>query len=760
MYSLDGSQPPPSAYGPAGMYGGPPNPAAYGGFPDPSGRAPFDEYALAAAAAYAAESAPRGRYDPTGYEAPAAAYDPMGYGAPAIAAYDQLYAGQAAAMQQRPPARDGPPQRGAERDGGFGGKGFGAQPGYGGFDPMAQMGVEPRGQFGGGGFGGGSNGPKGGKGHDSHQGKGGGHGGGFNGFGDQKGGHQGNFHGHGQGFGHQGHGHGHGHQGHGHGHQGHQAQAHGHWGPGHNNFGSVTEYGERNFSHYQGPQYAYNAEEDDWEDATDLTEAKVTGTGEIPSAVTTFDACDFPTATVQAMLKAGFTAPTAIQAYCWPVAAAGRDIIGVAKTGSGKTLAFVLPAFSKMLRDKIEPLKKGGPPMLVMAPTRELANQIKVEAENFGKPAGMKTACIYGGAPKGPQLSEITRGPHLCVGCPGRLNDFCEAGKLPLKHVTFLVLDEADRMLDMGFEPQIRTIIDRIGKDRQTMMFTATWPKEVRNLAKDFLQEAVHIQVGCMESTSVNSDIVQQVIITRGLLDKSQKLGQIISSLGSGDRVLVFTNTKALCDELSRELRKMRVPSACIHGDRMQRDRDQAIANFKSGRHPILIATDVAARGLDIKGVKMVVNYDPPHNSEDYVHRIGRTGRAGMSGLAITFLDPNETRQAREIMKVFQKAKQEIPEELAQLAGGTGRQRSGKGGRKGGGKGKGGPRKGGYGGDRGGFGDRGDRDNKGGGKGRSYGGGGDRGGDRGGARGGGGGFGASSAPRPAGSRPPIRPSGA
>jgi len=530
----------------------------------------------------------------------------------------------------------------------------------------------------------------------------------------QHGGHQGG-HGH-QDFGYGGHGgHGGGHGGHGHG--GHADHGHGGGYGGHG--GGHQMYGERNYSHYQGAQYQYSPEDDDWHDATDLTEAQVWGSGEIPPAVTTFDECGFPVQTTKAMLGAGFTAPTPIQAYCWPVAAVGRDIIGVAKTGSGKTLAFVLPAFTKMLAERRDPLRQGGPAMLVMAPTRELACQIQTEADRFGRPAGMRTACVYGGAPRGPQLGELRRGAHLCVGCPGRLNDFCEHNQLRLHAVTFLVLDEADRMLDMGFEPQIRTIIERIPEGHQTMMFTATWPREVRNLAKDFLREAVHIQIGCVDSQTVNTDITQQVIITQGLQDKSRHLVEILGGIDQADRVLVFTNTKRLCDDLARDLRRSRMTCNAIHGDREQRERDQALQNFKSGRCPILIATDVAARGLDIKGVKMVINYDPPNNSEDYVHRIGRTGRAGVKGTAITFLDESESRQGREILKVFQKANQEIPQELRNLAGSGRPDRRGKGkgkGRKGGGKGgsrfgggkgggKGGGGKGGGGkGDGGGFG--------------------------------------------------------
>mmetsp|Transcript_88798 Transcript_88798/g.230453 ORF Transcript_88798/g.230453 Transcript_88798/m.230453 type:complete len:483 (+) Transcript_88798:182-1630(+) len=441
---------------------------------------------------------------------------------------------------------------------------------------------------------------------------------------------------------------------------------------------------------------------------TDLTEAKVWGDGQIAQPYTTFNSCQFPKPIMASIFNLGFAAPTPIQAYCWPVSGEGRDLIGIAKTGSGKTLAFLLPPFTKFLNQRPD---TRGPGMLVMAPTRELACQIQTEAERFGRRIGIQSACVYGGAPRGPQLRDLRRGVHLCVGTPGRLNDFMEAGQLRLENCFFLVLDEADRMLDMGFEPQIRTLIQAIPRERQTMMFSATWPREVRRLAADYLSRPVHIQIGSHEATA-NKDITQEVIIVRGQRDKQDHLRDILSKVDPTDRVIIFTNTKKMCEQLAQDLWHERISCVTIHGDREQRERDQALHAFKTGRSPILAATDVAARGLDIKGVKLVISFDAASSAEDHIHRIGRTGRAGIPGTAITFLDYKEPKQAREVMQTMEKVGQEIPYELRDLAraGGGGGNRGGRPGKGyGKGGGKGGGKRGGYGGGGGGGGFR-DRD--------------------------------------------------
>lgn len=436
---------------------------------------------------------------------------------------------------------------------------------------------------------------------------------------------------------------------------------------------------------------------------TDLTEAQVRGDGEVPKPFTTFNSCGFPKPIMATLFSLGFVAPTPIQAYCWPVAGGGRDVVGIAKTGSGKTLAFLLPPFTTFLGSR----PGYGPNMLVMAPTRELACQIQLEAERFGKRVDIYSVCVYGGAPRGPQLRELRAGAHLVVGTPGRLNDYLEGGELTLENCKNLVLDEADRMLDMGFEPQIRTLIKAIPRDRQTMMFSATWPREVRNLAQDYLHRPVYIQIGSHEATA-NKDITQEVVICSGQREKSENLLEILTKIDRAERVIVFTNTKKLCESLASELWSSRIHCVTIHGDKEQRDRDQALHSFKTGRTPVMLATDVAARGLDIKGVKLVVNYDVAPCPDDHIHRIGRTGRAGVPGRAVTFLDHRESKEAREVMRSMEKAGQRVPENLRELAdaGNPGRSfsRFGKGG-GGGGKGRKGSGKG----RQGGFGGR-DRD--------------------------------------------------
>lgn len=436
---------------------------------------------------------------------------------------------------------------------------------------------------------------------------------------------------------------------------------------------------------------------------TDLTEAQVRGDGEVPKPFTTFNSCGFPKPIMATLFSLGFAAPTPIQAYCWPVAGGGRDVVGIAKTGSGKTLAFLLPPFTTFLGSR----PGYGPNMLVMTPTRELACQIQLEAERFGKRVDIYSVCVYGGAPRGPQLRELRAGAHLVVGTPGRLNDYLEGGELTLENCKNLVLDEADRMLDMGFEPQIRTLIKAIPRDRQTMMFSATWPREVRNLVQDYLHRPVYIQIGSHEATA-NKDITQEVVICSGQREKSENLLEILTKIDRAERVIVFTNTKKLCESLASELWSSRIHCVTIHGDKEQRDRDQALHSFKTGRTPVMLATDVAARGLDIKGVKLVVNYDVAPCPDDHIHRIGRTGRAGVPGRAVTFLDHRESKEAREVMRSMEKAGQRVPENLRELAdaGNPGRSfsRFGKGG-GGGGKGRKGSGKG----RQGGFGGR-DRD--------------------------------------------------
>ncbi|KAI8533669.1 hypothetical protein RHMOL_Rhmol10G0027300 [Rhododendron molle] len=282
--------------------------------------------------------------------------------------------------------------------------------------------------------------------------------------------------------------------------------------------------------------------------------------------------------------------------------------------------------------------------------------------------------CLYGGAPKGPQLSQLSRGADIVVATPGRLNDILEMKKVSLHQVSYLVLDEADRMLDMGFEPQIRKIVKEVPTKRQTLMYTATWPKEVRKIAADLLVNPVQVNIGNVDELVANKSIAQYVEVLPHM-EKHKRLEQILRSQEPGSKIIIFCSTKKMCDQLARNLTRQ-FGAAAIHGDKSQADRDMVLSQFRSGRCPVLVATDVAARGLDVKDIRVVVNYDFPTGVEDYVHRIGRTGRAGATGEAYTFFGDQDAKHASDLIKILEGANQKVPAELRDLSsrgGGMGR---------------------------------------------------------------------------------------
>mmetsp|Transcript_60652 Transcript_60652/g.105702 ORF Transcript_60652/g.105702 Transcript_60652/m.105702 type:complete len:642 (-) Transcript_60652:106-2031(-) len=421
-----------------------------------------------------------------------------------------------------------------------------------------------------------------------------------------------------------------------------------------------------------------------------------------------FSQCPFPSSLQQEISKAGFVKPSQIQACSWPIALRGMDVVGVAATGSGKTIAFLFPSFMHILNNRI-----GGrdPTLLVLAPTRELAVQIEKEAQRFGSSSNLRAVCAYGGQPKGDQLRQMRMGCHCLIATPGRLNDFLEMKAVRLDSIAKLVLDEADRMLDMGFEPQIRKILKEVPMRRHTMFFTATWPKEVRKLAEDFLNKPWQVQIGNRDELKANQDITQIVKLVQSAYEKSSVLDRLmqeykITQPDFQGRALVFAATKRMCDELERNLRRS-VQVTAIHGDKDQRQRDEALDNFRSGRVKVMVATDVAARGLDIKGVVLVINFDPANNTEDYVHRVGRTGRAGQKGTAITLLTPDQAHKGKGILEVMQKTDQHISDELRAFCDSAPEKRKGKGKGKGKFDGGGGGRGGGFSGRGGGGGGRG-----------------------------------------------------
>jgi len=416
------------------------------------------------------------------------------------------------------------------------------------------------------------------------------------------------------------------------------------------------------------------------------TENQMTIVGEgIPKPVRTFEEASMPEYVLEAVNKLGFEKPSAIQAQGWPMALLGRDMIGISATGSGKTLAFLLPA---IVHINAQPyLQPGdGPIVLVIAPTRELAVQIKVECDKFGHSSGIKNTCVYGGVPKRGQQEDLRRGVEICICTPGRMIDMLEQNSTNLRRVTYLVLDEADRMLDMGFEPQLRKIVSQVRPDRQTLMWSATWPKEVQGIARDFLTNAYQVTIGSLE-VKANKNI-EQIIELVEEYDKPRRLAGIMKQHYSSGKILIFSETKRNCDNLTRQLRMDGYNARCIHGDKSQQERDWVLKEFKEGTANLMVATDVAARGLDVKNITLVVNYDMPSNFEDYVHRCGRTARAGKKGTAISFFTSKNANIARDLVENLRTTNSNIPpglEQFTSFRGGKQKYSRGGGGGKGGG---------------------------------------------------------------------------
>ncbi|XP_017336595.1 DEAD-box helicase 3 X-linked b isoform X3 [Ictalurus punctatus] len=380
-----------------------------------------------------------------------------------------------------------------------------------------------------------------------------------------------------------------------------------------------------------------------------------------------------------------YSRPTPVQKYAIPIIKSKRDLMACAQTGSGKTAAFLLPVLSRIYTDgpgeALQAAKnsvqengrygrrKQYPLSLVLAPTRELALQIYDEARKFAYRSRVRPCVVYGGADIGQQIRDLERGCHLLVATPGRLVDMMERGKIGLDYCNYLVLDEADRMLDMGFEPQIRRIVEQDTMPpkglRQTMMFSATFPKEIQILARDFLEDYIFLAVGRVGSTSEN--ITQKVVWVEDS-DKRSFLLDLLNATGKESLTLVFVETKKGADALEDFLYREGYACTSIHGDRSQRDREEALNQFRSGRCPILVATAVAARGLDISNVKHVINFDLPSDIEEYVHRIGRTGRVGNLGLATSFFNDKNGNITKDLLDILVEAKQEVPSWLESLA--------------------------------------------------------------------------------------------
>ncbi|KAL6066746.1 RNA-dependent ATPase [Balamuthia mandrillaris] len=381
----------------------------------------------------------------------------------------------------------------------------------------------------------------------------------------------------------------------------------------------------------------------------------------------------------------GFQRPTPIQSQCWPILLANKDVIGIAETGSGKTLAFLLPALCGVLSASSSPSSGGKknnkwnksnngrtPQILVLAPTRELAMQtadVGEKASQYFASASsgyaLSSLCVYGGVNKYTQRQALQAGVDLVVATPGRLLDLVEEGCLSLDNIRYLVLDEADRMLDLGFEKDIRNIIGRLPTKRQTLMFSATWPTTIQNLASEFLAaDAVRVTIGSEDLTACKS--VKQIVEVMEPHARDERLNQLLRQYHKSrkNRILIFVLYKKEAPRLESMLRRSGWKAQAIHGDRSQHERTQALETFKNGNTPLLIATDVAARGLDIPDVEYVINYSFPLTIEDYIHRIGRTGRAGNKGVAHTLFTRFDKARAGELANVLREAGNEVPEEL------------------------------------------------------------------------------------------------
>uniref|UniRef100_A0A8C9LLH3 RNA helicase n=1 Tax=Piliocolobus tephrosceles TaxID=591936 RepID=A0A8C9LLH3_9PRIM len=338
----------------------------------------------------------------------------------------------------------------------------------------------------------------------------------------------------------------------------------------------------------------------------------------------------------------------------WPIALSGKDMIGVAETGSGKTLSYALPC----LIDQYDERNIYG---LVLLPTRELCMQVENEIKLFEKKLNIRSVAIYGGVPKYHQINNLKRGVDLVVATPGRLLDYLENGMINLLRCIYVVIDEADRLLDMGFEKQLRKIMTQVNKNKQLLFLTATWPEQVRKLAYDFCSSnPIKVQIGSSELTA-NKNIEQHVIVNW------------LKQNYENNKILIFCDTKRNCDNLCKELRYHQYNALSIHGDKQQRERDRILNNYKTDRCNILVATDVASRGLDIKNITIVINYDIPNTIEDYIHRIGRTGRAGNKGKSVLFFSydyymPQKLRFAKELIKMLNKTNQVVPAQLREIA--------------------------------------------------------------------------------------------
>jgi superfamily II DNA/RNA helicase len=405
-----------------------------------------------------------------------------------------------------------------------------------------------------------------------------------------------------------------------------------------------------------------------------MTESNSSEVASTDAPVLAFTDFDLHPQLLASIVDTGYTTPTPIQAQAIPVVISGRDVMGAAQTGTGKTAAFTVPILHRLMPLANASASPARHPVraLILTPTRELADQVAESVKRYAKHTPLRSAVVFGGVDIGPQKEALRQGCEVLVATPGRLLDHVEQKNVNLSQVGLLVLDEADRMLDMGFLPDLERIIRLLPQQRQTLLFSATFSNEIRKMARSYLKEPVELEVAARNATAENVTQIAYEMTAEGKraavvhLVKSRKLNQVI----------VFSNTKIGTARLARQLERDGVKAESIHGDKTQADRMKALEAFKAGELEVLVATDVAARGLDVAGVPCVINYDLPYSAEDYVHRIGRTGRAGASGEAIALFTHSEERLLLDIEKLIKRqvprGKLDVPAELIARSHGRG----------------------------------------------------------------------------------------
>ncbi|MFL9914924.1 DEAD/DEAH box helicase [Paraburkholderia fungorum] len=373
----------------------------------------------------------------------------------------------------------------------------------------------------------------------------------------------------------------------------------------------------------------------------------------VTPSTATFDQFGLAPDILKAVKESGYTIPTPIQEQAIPVVLAGRDMMGAAQTGTGKTASFSLPIIQRLLPQASTSASPARHPVraLILTPTRELADQVAANVQAYAKHTALRSAVVFGGVDMNPQSEQLRRGVEILIATPGRLLDHVQQKTANLGQVQILVLDEADRMLDMGFLPDLQRILNLLPKERQTLLFSATFSGEIKKLAATYLRDPQTIEVARSNSTATN---VTQTVYEVAEGDKTGAVVKLIRDRNL-KQVIVFCNSKIGASRLARSLERDGVIATAIHGDRTQNERMQALDAFKRGEIEALVATDVAARGLDIAELPAVINFDLPFNAEDYVHRIGRTGRAGASGDALSLCSPNERKQLADIEKLIKR---------------------------------------------------------------------------------------------------------